>query len=73
MGYRSQVKIVVSKEGFGKLKEYVEKESLKVRKPDSDYSYNLLEHADSIRPDEPDPDALDEFIKNGLVCVYIGE
>jgi len=51
MGYRSQVKIVVSKEGFRKLREYVERESVKVRKPDSDYSYNLLEHADSIRTD----------------------
>lgn len=51
MGYRSQVKIIVSKEGFRELKEYVEKESVRFRKPDSDYSYNLLEHADSIRTD----------------------
>ena len=51
MGYRSDVKIVVSKKGFAKLKEYVERESVKFRKPDSDYSYNLLECADSIRVD----------------------
>lgn len=53
MGYRSQVKIVVSKEGFRELREYVERESVKVKiiKPDSYYSYNLLERADSIRTD----------------------
>ena len=51
MGYRSDVKIVVSKKGFAKLKEYVEIESVKFRKPDNDYSYNLLECADSIRTD----------------------
>ena len=51
MGYRSQVKILVSKEGFRELKDYVEKESIKFRKPDDDYSYNLLEHADSIKAD----------------------
>lgn len=53
MGYRSDVKIVVSKEGFRELREYVERESAKVRsqKPNSDYSWNLLELTDSIRTD----------------------
>ena len=53
MGYRSDVRIVVSKEGFRELREYVERESAKVRsqKPDSDYSWNLLECTDSIRTD----------------------
>lgn len=51
MGYRSDVKIVVSKEGFRELRDYVEKESVKFRKPDSDYTYNLLEYTASIRTD----------------------
>ena len=51
MGYRSDVKIVVSREGFRELKEYVEREALKFKKPESDYSYNLLEYADHIRSD----------------------
>lgn len=51
MGYRSQVKILVSKEGFRELKDYVEKESIKFKKPDNDYDYNLLKLADSIRCD----------------------
>jgi len=51
MGYRSQVKIVVSKEGFRELKDYVEKESVKFIKPESDYDYNLLKHTDQIRFD----------------------
>ena len=51
MGYRSQVKIMVSREGFRELKEYVEKECIKFQKPDSDYDYNLLKHAESIQTD----------------------
>lgn len=51
MGYRSDVKIVVSMEGFRELKEYAIKESIQFRKPDNNYSYNLLEYADNIKTD----------------------
>lgn len=49
MGYRSDVRIVVSKEGYKELKEYVAAHAVKFKKPDNDYSYNLIEHADSIK------------------------
>ena len=51
MGYRSDVRIVVSREGFRELREYVEKECIKFKKPDDDYDYNLLKNADKIRTD----------------------
>ena len=52
MGYRSDIKVLVSKEGFRELRDYVEKESVKFRKPElSDYDFNLLKHTDQIRFD----------------------
>lgn len=52
MGYRSDVKLLVSKEGFRELKEYVERECIKYQKPEeTDYDFNLLKCADSIRCD----------------------
>ncbi len=46
MGYRSQVRIIVSKEGYNELKEVVAKEALQFATPD--YDFNLLNHTDKI-------------------------
>lgn len=43
MGYRSDVRIIVSKKGYDKLCEYVKTHALEYAKPD--YDYNLLNHA----------------------------
>lgn len=43
MGYRSDVRIIVSKKGYDKLCEYVKAHALEYAKPD--YDYNLLNHA----------------------------
>ena len=51
MGYRSDVKIIVSREGYRELKDYVERECIKYQKPDSDYDFNLLKIADGLRTD----------------------
>lgn len=51
MGYRSDVKIVVSREGYRELKDYVERECIKFKRPNGDYDYNLLKLAESIRSD----------------------
>lgn len=42
MGYRSDVRIIVSKEGYEELKEYVKEQALKYAT--EDYDYNLLNH-----------------------------
>ena len=44
MGYRSDVRILVSSEGYKELYNYVKKEALKYA--DDDYDYNLLNHMD---------------------------
>ena len=46
MGYRSDVRIIVSGSGYKELCEYVKRESLKYA--NNDYDYNLLNHADNI-------------------------
>lgn len=46
MGYRSDVRIIVSGSGYKELCEYVKKESLKYAK--EDYDYNLLNHCDNM-------------------------
>jgi hypothetical protein len=42
VGYRSDVRIIVSKDGYEKLKEYVKEHALQYAK--EDYDYNLLNH-----------------------------
>lgn len=51
MGYYSDVKLLVSKEGYRELKEYVVKEGLKFKKPEDEYDYNMIRIADSIKTD----------------------
>lgn len=51
MGYRSDVKVLVSRKGYVELKEFVEKESVKFKKSEDGYDFNLLKIADQIRCD----------------------
>ena len=46
MGYRSDVRIIVSGSGYKELCEYVKRESLKYA--NNDYDYNLLNHTDNM-------------------------
>lgn len=56
MGYRSDVRIVVSKAGYKELEAYVKEEALKyvANFDKTDYDYNLLNHLDVFKalPDD---------------------
>ena len=48
MGYRSDVRLVVSREGYKELREFVKKEAMRWAEPDG-YSWDMIEIADSIK------------------------